>query len=95
MAGPALLVNLTQVVAISTFASLFYYTMANFSALKIRPGERRYPSIIPALGALSCIAFLIWSLFEAPDAWIVGGISLDHAGIVFYLLKRKYGKRDF
>ncbi|MGC8939417.1 MAG: APC family permease, partial [Candidatus Bathyarchaeia archaeon] len=44
-----LFVDLSRVVAISTFALLFYYAMANISALKLKVQDRLYPRFIPAL----------------------------------------------
>ena len=42
--------DLTSAVAIANFASLFYYAIANYAALKI--DKPRYPRIIPIVGLL-------------------------------------------
>ena len=84
----AVLANLHQVLAISTFASLFYYTIANLSALKLKTEERRYPRIISILGVVSCLGLLFFSSFETPVALIVGLIALI-AGTVYYKLRER------
>ncbi len=81
-------VDLTKVVAISTFALLFYYTLANVSALKLKTSDRLYPKIVPFIGATTCIGLLAFMLFAAPQAWIIGAAGLA-AGTVYYLLKTR------
>lgn len=83
MALLALLADLHQVVAISTFASLFYYTIANLSALKLKLKERHYPRVIPVFGVVSCLGLLLFSSVETPIAVIVGVIGLV-IGTVYY-----------
>ena len=82
-----LFVDIKRVLAISNFALLFYYALANVSALRLEAKDRIYPKIVPLLGALSCIILLIFTLFALPQAWIVGVAALA-AGMVYYRLKR-------
>ncbi|MGB9676378.1 MAG: APC family permease [Candidatus Bathyarchaeales archaeon] len=84
----ALLVDLSSVVAISTFALLFYYTMASVSALKLKVQNRLYPRFIPVLGVLTCVALLVFILFASPQAWIVGAAGLM-AGVIYYFVRKK------
>jgi APA family basic amino acid/polyamine antiporter len=81
-----LFVDITRVVAVSNFALLFYYALANVSALRLKAQERMYPKIMPVLGATSCTALLIFTLYALPQAWIVGIATLA-AGIIYYWLK--------
>ena len=81
-----LFVDITKVVAISNFALLFYYTLANVSALRLKAHNRIYPKIVPVLGATSCMALLIFTLYALPQAWIIGAVTLA-AGIIYYWLK--------
>ena len=83
-----LFVDLTKVISISTFALLFYYASANFSALKLRGNEKLYPSFVPALGAAFCIALLFFILLIIPQSWIVGVIGLA-LGVIVYFIKGK------
>jgi APA family basic amino acid/polyamine antiporter len=81
-----LFVDITGVVAISNFALLFYYTLANVSALRLKAHNRMYPKIVSVLGATSCTVLLIFTLYALPQAWIIGVATLA-AGIIIYWLK--------
>jgi APA family basic amino acid/polyamine antiporter len=83
-----LLIDLSRVVAISSFAMLFFYTLANISALRLKPEKRTYPKILPAVGAISCLALLAFELFASFQSWIIGTASLL-AGAVYYVAKQK------
>jgi len=80
----ALFADLSRVVAISTFALLFYYTLANVSALKLKVQKRMYPQTVPAIGAITCLALMI---FIPLEAWIIGAAGLG-VGVIFYLAKK-------
>jgi len=84
-----LFIDLTKVVAISTFALLFYYALANASALRLKVQKRLYPQIVPVLGAATCLALLVFILFASPEAWIMGVGALV-AGAVYYMAKKKF-----
>ncbi|MDI6805474.1 MAG: APC family permease [Candidatus Bathyarchaeia archaeon] len=81
-------IDLTSVVAISTFALLFYYSLANLSALRLNVNERRYPKFIPAIGALTCFVLLVFILLVSPQSWMMGTASLL-IGAVFYAAKQR------
>jgi APA family basic amino acid/polyamine antiporter len=81
--------DLTSAVAIANFASLFYYAIANYAALKIN--KPRYPRIIPIVGLLTCILLLF---FLTPAAWIIGCLSLV-VGLIYYLSIKKRKKTTF
>jgi len=89
MALLVLLIDLTKVVAISTFALLFYYGFANVSALRLKAQKRLYPQFVPILGAATCLALLIFILFASPQAWIIGVAGLT-AGAIYYIAKKKF-----
>jgi len=89
MALLVLLIDLTKVVAISTFALLFYYGFANVSALRLKVQKRLYPQFVPILGAATCLALLIFILFASPQAWIIGVAGLT-AGAIYYIAKNKF-----
>jgi APA family basic amino acid/polyamine antiporter len=84
----ALCVDLTRVVAIGTFALLFYYTLANICALRIKVQKRVYPRIVPVLGAATCLLLLLFILFVSAQTWMIGGTCLI-IGIIYYLAKQK------
>jgi len=88
-----LLVDLDKVVAISTFALLFYYTLANVCAFRVKTQERAYPRIIPVLGACTCLALLIFAFFASLQSWITG-ITCLAIGAAYYFVKQKFPKKN-
>jgi len=90
MALLVLVIDLSRVVAISTFALLFYYSFANISALRLKVENRLYPRLIPILGTASCTALLIFILFASTQAWIIGLAGLT-AGVIYYIAKKNFG----
>ena len=89
MALLVLFIDLTKVVAISTFALLFYYAFANVSALRLKVQKRLFPQFVPILGTATCLALLIFILFASPQAWIIGVAGLT-AGAIYYMAKKKF-----
>jgi APA family basic amino acid/polyamine antiporter len=87
MAALVLVFDLSKVVAISTFALLFYYSFANLSALRLMGAKRLYPRTVPILGTASCLALLVFILFASPKAWIIGLAGLT-AGVVYYAVRK-------
>jgi APA family basic amino acid/polyamine antiporter len=83
-----LLIDLSKVVAISSFSLLFYYSLANVSALRLRIEERLYPKFVPLFGAFSCLGLLTFIFFISTQAWVIGLAGLA-TGIVFYAAKKK------
>ena len=71
MAALVVLVDLTKVVAVSTFALLFYYGVANMCALRLNTHDRVYPRIVPALGFSTCLGLLAALLFTSPRVWLI------------------------
>jgi APA family basic amino acid/polyamine antiporter len=94
MAILVLVIDLSKVVAISTFALLFYYSLANFAALKLKVDRRLYPRVVPILGGISCLALLVFILFASSHAWLIGLAGLL-AGAVFYVAEKRFLKHQF
>lgn len=92
MAVLVLIIDLSKVVAISTFALLFYYSFANLSAAKLKADERLYPRLVPILGGVSGLALLVFILFASPQAWVIGLAGLM-AGAVYYAAKKRFAGR--
>lgn len=88
MALLSLFIDLTRVVAISTFAMLFYYSLANFSALQMKKKNRTYPRMVPAIGLITCLILLVFALFASFQSWIIGTVTLL-IGAVYYAIKQK------
>jgi basic amino acid/polyamine antiporter, APA family len=90
MIAAILLADLTLVVTVSTFAMLVYYLIANAAAMKIPAAERRYPTIIPVIGVVTCIGLMA---FLGLNAWIIGFAGLGIGVGVYLFLKRRNGRR--
>ena len=78
-----LLIDLKNVVAVSTFALLFWYVFANISAYKLKTGKRLYPRFIPVLGFVTCLVLLAVVFIVAQTAWILG-LGFLAAGTAIY-----------
>lgn len=83
-----LFIDLSKVVAISSFAMLFFYTLANTSALRLKTQKRIYSKILSATGAISCIALLVFELIASLQSWIIGTLALL-VGAVYYVAKKR------
>jgi len=87
----ALFLDLSGVVAISTFALLLYYTLANICALRLKVQKRMYGRYVPVIGTLTCVALII---FIPLEAWIIGAAGLA-VGVIFYWAKRHLTKKEY
>jgi APA family basic amino acid/polyamine antiporter len=85
MIAAILLADLALVVAVSTFAMLLYYLIANTAALRLPRERRKYPTWVPIIGALSCIGLIV---FLSPDSWIIGCVGLLIGGM-WFVFRRK------
>ena len=85
MIAALLLADLALVVAVSTFAMLLYYLIANIAALRLPREHRRYPSWVPGMGAVSCIGLIA---FLSPDSWVIGCIGLLIGGTWFFFRRK-------
>lgn len=85
MVAVVLTADLALVVAVSTFAMLIFYFIANIAALRLPPEYRRYPSIVPVIGAVTCAGL---AAFLTVNSWIIGSIGLA-IGIVWYGVHRR------
>jgi basic amino acid/polyamine antiporter, APA family len=84
--------TLSQVVAVSTLASLIYYAIGDLAAVKLNPGKRVYPRAIPILGIFSCAGFSLFILFKSPEVWLIG-LTVFIFGAVYYVFnRRKFSK---
>jgi len=85
MIAAILLADLTLVVSISTFAMLIFYLIANIAAFRIPSKYRRYPALVPVIGAVSCLGLIG---FLTVNSWIIGIIGLA-LGIVWYFIQHR------
>ena len=69
MIAAILLADLTLVVAVSTFAMLVFYLIANIAAFRIPLKYRQYPALVPVIGAVSCIGLIGFLTNQFMDYW--------------------------
>jgi APA family basic amino acid/polyamine antiporter len=86
-----LFVDLTSVVAVSTFALLFWYVFANIAAFRLKVERRLFPRFLPLLGIASCLILLVIVFLVSQLAWILG-VSFLLAGAAFYIARKRWPK---
>ena len=77
-----LLADVRQAIGFSSFAVLFYYLVANASALRMDRGRRRLPAWVPVLGGIGCVIVagsLPWQSVVAGVVVVLGGGGLVYA----------------
>lgn len=72
--------KLANMVAISSFASLFYYSAANVACLRLNQRSPKASKLIPMLGAVSCIGLTV---FLSLESLIVGVAGLASGTLVY------------
>ena len=77
MAVLVLFVDLNRVVAISTFALVFNYSITNISAFRLKNGNGcGLQRFLPLVGLATCIMLLVFILFASPEVWLAGVVFL-------------------
>jgi APA family basic amino acid/polyamine antiporter len=71
------LVDLRAVIGFSSFGVLLYYLIANLSAFRQAPDQRRFPRWLQILGAFGCAALAL----TLPWPSVVAGIAVIAVGI--------------
>jgi APA family basic amino acid/polyamine antiporter len=92
MAVLVLFVDLTRVVAISTFALLFNYSITNTAAFKLKTNYKQH-KVMPLLGLATCLMLLAFILLASPQAWVIGVVFLI-AGTIYYAVRKKLNRQD-
>src|SRR5262249_25770428 len=72
-------------VAVSSFGTLFYYSVTNLSALRLKPNQRFYPRGLAIVGLVGCIALSI----ALPPQDIGIGVAIALADIALRLIRLK------
>jgi amino acid transporter len=80
-------VDLTKVVAVSTFALLFTYSITNISAFKLKENLARH-KVMPLLGLVTCLMLLVFVLLASPQAWVIG-VAFLVVGTIYYVAWKK------
>jgi APA family basic amino acid/polyamine antiporter len=79
--GVVLVTDLRGAIGFSSFAVLTYYALANASAWRLSPGERRWPRWLAGLGVALCVLLA----FTLPRVAVVGGVVLLATGSAVWI----------
>ena len=71
--------------AVSSFGTLFYYSVTNLSVLKLQPNQRIYPRGLAIAGLVGCMGLSI----ALPLQDIEVGVAIALAGIALRLIRVK------
>jgi APA family basic amino acid/polyamine antiporter len=84
-----LTVDLRGVIGASSFGVLVYYLVANVAALTQTGEHRRWPRVLPVLGAVACVALVV----TLPVASVVAGAGVFAVGVLgrLVVLRRRRG----
>ena len=84
-----LTVDLRGVIGASSFGVLVYYLVANVAALTQTGEQRRWPRVLPVLGAVACVALVV----TLPLASVVAGAGVFAVGVLgrLVVLRRRRG----
>lgn len=84
-----LTVDLRGVIGASSFGVLVYYLVANLAALTQTGEHRRWPRVLPVLGAVACVALVV----TLPLASVVAGAGVFAVGVLgrLVVLRRRRG----
>lgn len=88
MAFLAYFFDLTSVVSISSFSLLFYYSLANVSALRIEKRAKKFPDIIPYTGLIMCLVIAL-SLFISMGSNLAIVLVCLAVGSLIFLFKSR------
>lgn len=88
MALLAYFFDLARVVSISSFSLLFYYSMANVSALRLKRQAKKYPDLIPYSGLVLCLGIGLSLLFSRTSNLAIVLVCLAAGGLIFLLKSR-------
>jgi APA family basic amino acid/polyamine antiporter len=84
-----LFADLRGAIGFSSFAVLVYYAIANAAAWTLPPELRRWPRPLAAAGVVGCVVVAV----SLPGESVVGGLVLLAAGIVVWLVRRRFTGR--
>ena len=84
-----LTVDLRGVIGASSFGVLVYYLVANVAALTQTGEHRRWPRVLPVLGAVACVALVV----TLPLASVLAGAGVFAVGVLgrLVVLRRRRG----
>jgi basic amino acid/polyamine antiporter, APA family len=88
MAVLVLFVDLTRVVAISTFSLLFNYSITNIAAYKLKDAQEGLRRFVPIAGLATCLMLLAFIFFASLEAFVIGIVFLFVGTAIYFGKKR-------
>jgi APA family basic amino acid/polyamine antiporter len=88
MAVLVLFVDLTSVVAISTFALVLNYSITNIAAYKLKTGRQRL-WFLPLIALGTCLLLLIFIFLASTEAALIG-VAFVIAGSIYYAARKRF-----
>ena len=83
-----LVTDLRGAIGFSSFGVLLYYLVANVAAWRQDGEHRRYPRLLPLLGALGCLALAA----SLPASSVVGGLAVLTVGVGYRLVRLRVSR---
>ncbi|MFP4636133.1 MAG: APC family permease [Nitriliruptoraceae bacterium] len=80
--------ELGEAIGFSSFAVLFYYTIANASAWTLRDDERRWPRWLAGIGVFGCILLAV----TLPPRAVLAGAGVLALGLLVYAVRHRNGR---
>jgi APA family basic amino acid/polyamine antiporter len=77
--------DLRGAIGFSSFGVLLYYAIANASALRLSPDERRPPLLVPVVGVAGCAALAL----SLPLSSVLAGLAVTAVGAALYGVRRR------
>src|SRR5690606_7862721 len=74
----------------SAFTVLVYYAITNASALRLPPGQRRFPRWIAVVGLASCLFLAFWVEWQI---WAIG-LGVIVFGLIWHAVTRSIARRE-
>ncbi|MBK9178736.1 MAG: APC family permease [Acidimicrobiales bacterium] len=83
-----LVADVRGAIGFSSFAVLFYYAVANASAVTLTASERRWPRPLAVAGMIGCVTLAV----ALPASSVIGGTVLLVSGAVVWALRRRLSR---
>lgn len=89
IAGLVLIGDVKKTWSFSAFTVLVYYAITNASALRLPPGQRRFPRWIAVVGLASCLFLAFWVEWQV---WAIG-LGVIVFGLLWHAVTRSIARR--
>ena len=84
------LADLRSAIGFGSVTILAYYAIANASAFRLPPTQRRWPRLVPVLGFAGCCTIAL----ALPLATVAAGLGVLARGAVLYALRGRARRRS-